>query len=84
MSSPRSDVDDVDIFAGGMSERLVPGSMVGPTFACILGRQFRKLKVGDRFWYENGNSITGFSLGLYDMTLYLLSDITYPDSLPLV
>ena len=63
MLTTRSDVDDVDIFAGGMSERLVPGGMVGPTFACILGRQFRKLKVGDRFWYENGNARTAFTQG---------------------
>ena len=34
-------VDDIDLFAGGMAERLVPHGAVGSTFACIIGRQFR-------------------------------------------
>ena len=50
------------MFAGAMSERPLPGGLLGPTNACILGNQFLSLKRGDRFFYENPFSITGFSL----------------------
>ncbi|CAH1785404.1 unnamed protein product [Owenia fusiformis] len=46
-------VDDIDIFTGGLAETRLPDALVGPTFACILAKQFHALKVGDRFWYEN-------------------------------
>ncbi|KAJ8304775.1 hypothetical protein KUTeg_018358 [Tegillarca granosa] len=54
-------VDDIDLYAGGISEKHLQGADVGPTFACILGRQFQALKEGDRFWYENKFKKTGFS-----------------------
>jgi len=53
--------DDIDVFAGGLSELHVPGGRVGPLFACIIARQFNSLKFGDRFWYENEHKDTGFS-----------------------
>ena len=58
-----SHVDEVDIFPGAICENNVAGGMVGPTFACILGRQFRNLRVADRFWYENSEPNTGFTRG---------------------
>ncbi|XP_071832888.1 peroxidasin homolog pxn-2-like isoform X2 [Apostichopus japonicus] len=47
------DVDKIDIFVGMHAEKPAPGALVGITTACVLGEQFKNLKYGDRFWYEN-------------------------------
>lgn len=55
-------VDDIDLWSGGVSERRLPGAQVGPTFACMIARQFANIKRGDRFWYEVGNQPSSFTL----------------------
>ncbi|KAL4216726.1 heme binding [Mactra antiquata] len=54
--------DDIDLYSGGVRETVLPGSQVGPTFACILGDTFRRLRYGDRFFFENPYRLTGFTL----------------------
>lgn len=50
---------------GGSIERHVIGALAGPTFLCILTEQFYRTRVGDRFFYENGDKYAGFTPGTY-------------------
>lgn len=50
-----NNIEDIDLFTGGLSESSLPGAVVGRTFGCIIGLQFQKLRKCDRFWYENPN-----------------------------
>lgn len=45
--------DDIDLFAAGMAEKHKGNLIVGPTFSCIIGKQFFHLREGDRFFYLN-------------------------------
>uniref|UniRef100_A0A1A9V505 Peroxidase n=1 Tax=Glossina austeni TaxID=7395 RepID=A0A1A9V505_GLOAU len=53
--------EDVDVTVGGSIERHVIGALAGPTFLCILTEQFYRTRVGDRFFYENGDKYAGFT-----------------------
>lgn len=40
--------DNVDVWLGGLAEDLLPGARTGPLFACLIGRQMKALRDGDR------------------------------------
>ena len=42
-------VEDIDLFTGGLAEVPTKGAVVGPTFACLLGRQMYYYKTGEIF-----------------------------------
>ena len=48
----------IDLWVGGLAEKLMEESNLGPTFACIIGKTFADLRDGDRFYYENPGVFT--------------------------
>ncbi|XP_040543511.1 myeloperoxidase isoform X2 [Gallus gallus] len=50
--------DNIDLWIGAIAEPLIPRGRVGPLLACIIGTQFRNLRDGDRFWWENPGVFT--------------------------
>ena len=42
--------DGIHLWVGGLSEKKVKGSNLGPTLACIIGKTFADLRNGDRFY----------------------------------
>ncbi|XP_064466102.1 uncharacterized protein LOC135377535 [Ornithodoros turicata] len=61
LASIYRNVDDIDLFTGGLIETSLHGGVVGPTFGCIIGLQFQRLKKCDRFWYETNNPLIRFT-----------------------
>jgi len=45
-------VDNIDLWVGGLAEDKVPGGNLGPTFTKIITNQFHRLRAGDFYWYE--------------------------------
>lgn len=48
------DINDIDVFVGGMFETTPDGP--GELFKTVLIDQFRRIRDGDRFWFENKNN----------------------------
>lgn len=53
LASVYDNVDQIDLWVGGLAEDHVEGAMVGELLVTLLSRQFTVLRDGDRFWYEN-------------------------------
>jgi peroxidase len=55
-------IDDIDLYSGGLSELPTePGTILGPTFSCIVAQQFSLLRHADRYWYESSNGPHSFT-----------------------
>ena len=54
--------DNIDVWVGSLLEEKVDGGRVGPTTQCLLVEQFKRLRDGDRFWYENPSVLTSAQL----------------------
>ena len=73
----RGTVQDIDLFAGGISEFPAPGSVLGPTFTCIITQQFKNVRFGDRFWYERKtNNVPRFKIFIYPNMAFTLPQLT--------
>jgi len=55
-------VEDIDLFAGLLSEGNLRGSELGLTTTCLMLAQFSRTRRGDRFWYERNDTLTGFTI----------------------
>lgn len=53
--------DQIELFTGGIAEFPFDGGVVGRTFNCLLSRQFKKLKFGDRFFFTHKNEAGSFT-----------------------
>lgn len=40
--------DNIDVWMGGLAENFLLGARTGPLFACIIGKQMKALRDGDR------------------------------------
>lgn len=48
--------EDCDLSVCGALENHIPGSITGPTFTHIVTEQFYRYRVGDRYFFENGEN----------------------------
>ena len=71
LASVYASVHDVDLWVGALCEDAGRDAMVGPLLATLLTDQFRRLRDGDRFWYER--ILTGRALDALRRTR--LSDV---------
>jgi len=46
------DINNIDLWVGGLAEEHVHNSELGETFHSIVVEQFTRIRDGDRFWYQ--------------------------------
>ncbi len=53
LQSLYGNVNNIDLWVGGLAEKHVSGGSLGPLFTTIIADQFTRIRSGDRFWYQN-------------------------------
>ena len=74
----------IDLWVGGLAEKRLPGAQVGPTFACILGATFRRVRDGDRFFYKNRHVFTPYQFLELKKTTLAKVICSNADDIPMV
>ena len=74
-----TNVEDIDLFVGGLAEISNDDGLVGPTFGCLIGRQFQKLMSGDRFFFTHTSSGAQNEKGLPEKTKKSIRNRTLGD-----
>lgn len=57
--------NDVELNVGGALERHTSDGIFGPTFKCILTKEFQKIRKSDRFFFERNDMNSGFTTGMF-------------------
>jgi len=57
--------NDIDPWVGALCEDHLPGSETGELILKILEDQFRRVRNGDRFWYQNDPAFTTFEKTIF-------------------
>lgn len=57
-------MDDIDFYVGILLENRMNDSMVGPTGGCVIADGFRRIRNGDRFFYDVPGQPGSFTRGL--------------------
>ena len=60
-------VDDIDLFIGMIMEipvgKNAGDAKVGKTLQCLIGDVFARLRIGDRYFYDNADQAGSFTPG---------------------
>nr|XP_018900823.1 PREDICTED: peroxidase-like [Bemisia tabaci] len=73
-------VDDIDLLVGGIAEKPADESLVGPTFRCVMGEQFIRTRIGDRFFYDNPSQPNSYREGEFKIPLINTSSAKWKPS----
>ncbi|XP_030212959.1 thyroid peroxidase [Gadus morhua] len=50
--------DNIDVWLGGLVEDHLKDSRNGPLFSCLIAKQMKSIRDGDRFWWEAQGTFT--------------------------